>query len=97
MVLMVLMLPVLFYPPPHSHTPLSAFLFRQVRQLIEEQVVDILNGGDEAELMALYGGGPKRAQYIIGEQIPKWIEQGGGEMDVSNTFNISSSSFSAFF
>jgi len=40
-------------------------LNKEVRQLIEEQVVDILNGGNEAELMALYGVGPKRAQYII--------------------------------
>ena len=41
---------------------------REMRSLIERQVVDILNFGEPAQLMDLYGVGPKRAKYIMGEK-----------------------------
>lgn len=45
-------------------------LHREVRRLIEAQVVQVLNTGSVAQLRALHGVGPKRAQYIVGKPQP---------------------------
>ena len=37
----------------------------EIRNLLERQVVDILNKGDETALLQLHGVGVKRAQYIL--------------------------------
>ena len=37
----------------------------EIRNLLERQVVDILNKGDETALLKLHGVGVKRAQYIL--------------------------------
>ena len=40
---------------------------REVKNLIERQVVDVLNCGSKEDLMELHGVGPRRVEYIMGE------------------------------
>jgi len=67
---------------------------REVKNLLERQVVDILNNGTVTQLMTLHGIGAKRAQYIVGTAgcaatcpaCPLWCPKGTKH---SNTFHCS--------